>query len=90
MGTLALMLAVMLGVLVHMSIQENTEYHLGNIIILPCFIFGACLALYLNANYRYYEHKKYPTTEYNINKTIITTEEKGTIKTDTLYYFVKK
>lgn len=46
--------------------------------------------LYLNANHRYYEQKKYPATEYNINKQIIISDENDVLKVDTLYYFTKK
>lgn len=89
-GILTLIMVFMLGGLVPKNIQTDNKTDLDLIIMVFCFVFAAFLALYLNANHRYYEHKKYPATEYNINKTIITTEEKGAIKTDTLYYFVKK
>ena len=88
-GILTLILAFMLGGLLPKNIQIDNEEDLEHIVLVFCCVFAACFALYLNANRRYYEHKKYPATEYNINKTIITTEEKGAIKTDTLYYFVK-
>lgn len=89
-GALTLMLAVMLGGLLPKNIQTDDETNLDCAIMVFCCAFAACIALYLNANHRYYEHKKYPAAEYNINKKIITTEEKDIIKTDTLYYFVKK
>lgn len=89
-GILTLMLAFMLGGLLPKNIQTDNERDLDHIVLVFCCAFAACFALYLNANRRYYEYKKYSAAEYNINKKIITTEEKGIIKTDTLYYFVKK
>lgn len=88
-GILTLMLAFMLGGLLPKNIQTDNEADLNHIIMVFCCVFAACFALYLNANRRYYEHKKYPATEYNINKKIVISEENNTIKVDTLYYFTK-
>lgn len=83
------MLAFMLGGLLPKNIQTDNEADLNHITMVFCCVFAACFALYLNANRRYYEHKKYPATEYNINKKIVISEENNTIKVDTLYYFTK-
>lgn len=84
------MLAFMLGGLLPKNIQTDSERDLDNIVMVFCCVFAACFALYLKANNRYYEHKKYSATEYNINKKIITTKENNALKIDTLYYFTKK
>lgn len=87
-GILTLVIALMLGGLLSMQIQDRAEADVATLIIMFCF--SACIFLYLNANHRYYEQKKYPATEYNINKQIIISDENDVLKVDTLYYFTKK
>ena len=84
------MLAFMLGGLLPKNIQIDNKADLDHIVLVFCCVFAACFVLYLKANNRYYEHKKYPATEYNINKKIVISEENSTTKVDTLYYFTKK
>lgn len=88
LGILTLAFVLILGGLLSMQIQDNAETDLASVCIAFCVM--VCICLYLNANHRYYEQKKYPATEYNINKKIIISDENGVLKVDTLYYFTKK
>ena len=88
LGILTLLFVLILGGLLGMQIQDRAETDLASMCITFCI--AVCICLYLNASHRYYEQKKYPTTEYNINKKVVISDENDVLKVDTLYYFTKK
>lgn len=59
-------------------------------VIINLFFLGVCIGLSIAAIQEYYEKKEYSSTEYNLNKKVITIEEDNTIKLDTLYKFMRK
>ena len=62
-------------------------------LLLLCFFLIVSVSLPISVTYSYVknvENKEYSSTEYNLKKKVITTEEDNTVKLDTIYIFTNK
>lgn len=90
MGTIILFvcLSILLTFLLGAAMAGDDDNELW--VIINLFFLGVCIGLSIVAIQQYYEKKEYSSTEYNLNKKVITIEEDNTIKLDTLYKFMRK
>lgn len=90
MGTIILFvcLSILLTFLLGAAMAGDDDNELW--VIINLFFLGVCIGLSIVAIQQYYEKKEYSSTEYNLNKKVITIEEDNTIKLDTLYKFMHK
>lgn len=82
---LSILLTFLLGAAMAGDDDDNELW-----VIINLFFLGVCIGLSIVAIQQYYEKKEYSSTEYNLNKKVITIEEDNTIKLDTLYKFMHK
>lgn len=90
MGTIILFvcLSILLTFLLGAAMAGDDDNELW--VIINLFFLGVCIGCSIAAIQEYYEKKEYSSTEYNLNKKVITIEEDNTIKLDTLYKFMRK
>lgn len=81
---LSLLMTFLLGAMI--ASDEDNEIW----IIIDMFFLGACIGLSIIAISQYYEKKEYSSTEYELNKKIVTVDENNTVKVDTLYFLEKR
>lgn len=90
-GILVILMALVIGAFSDMLIDSSDISVMG---LLPLgfgtvlFVIG--VACFTFANQKYFEKKEYSTTEYHLNRKIITVDENDTVKVDTLYSFEKR
>ena len=71
--------------------SDNDNDVLAFVVVM--FFLTVSVSLPISATYSYVENvetKEYSSTEYNLKKKVITTEEDNTVKLDTIYTFTNK
>lgn len=90
-GILVILIAFIMGAILNMLIDSSDTLAEGLFpLAIGTLLFVICGTGFIFTNQKYFEKKECSTTEYRLNRSIITVNKNNTVKVDTLYSLEKR
>lgn len=90
-GILVILIAFIMGAILNMLIDSSDTLAEGLFpLAIGTLLFAICGTGFIFTNQKCFEKKEYSTTEYRLNRSIITVNKNNTVKVDTLYSLEKR
>lgn len=90
-GILVILIAFIMGAILNMLIDSSDTSAEGLFsLVIGTLLLVICGICFIFTNQKCFEKKEYSTTEYRLNRSIITVNKNNTVKVDTLYSLEKR